>query len=124
MTPAVRALIVTHGELGGELIRTIEAILGPQEGVACLSNAGASLDGLSERIRAELAAGQPLVVFVDLMGGSCGHACRGLPGPATRVVSGVNLPMLLDFFINRERVAFEPLVERITAKGREGIHAL
>lgn len=124
MTPAVRALLVTHGQLGCELIRTVQAILGPQDGVACLSNAADSLDTLSVRLRSETAGGTPLVIFVDLMGGSCGHACRGLSSAATRVVSGVNLPMLLDFFVNRERVPFEELLERIQSRGRDGIAAL
>ena len=120
----VHGILVTHGGLGCELVRTVEAILGEQTAVACLSNLDSSLEGLREKISAALGEGDdPAVVFVDLLGGSCGHACRGL-GDGRRevaVFSGVNLPMLLEFFYHRERVGFEELRARLLAKGRDGI---
>jgi mannose/fructose-specific phosphotransferase system component IIA len=123
----VQGLLVTHGGLGRELIRTAEAILGPQSGVQCLSNVDSSLEDLAARIQGALAAASdPAVVFVDLLGGSCGHACRPLIEGArpVAVFSGVNLPMLLEFFYHRDRVSFEELKERLLRKGRDGICAL
>jgi mannose PTS system EIIA component len=123
----VHGVLVTHGGLGCELIRTSETILGKQSSVACLSNVDSSLEGLAERIRSALGEGdEPAVVFVDLLGGSCGHACRSLVsgGRPVAVFSGVNLPMLLEFFYNRDRVDFEELKSRLLQKGRDGIVAL
>jgi mannose/fructose-specific phosphotransferase system component IIA len=123
----VHGVLVTHGALGCELIKTAEAILGPQTAVRCLSNEDSSLEGLTGRIQEALGEGsEPAVIFVDLLGGSCGQASRPL-GEGSRplvVCSGVNLPMLLEFFYNRDRVPFEELRERLLLKGRDGIRAL
>ena len=45
--PRPAALIVTHGALGHELLRTVERIVGPQAEVQILSNEGLSAEGLT-----------------------------------------------------------------------------
>ncbi len=123
----VRAVLVTHGFLGDELLRTAEGILGPQEGVASVSNSGASLEGLSERVRGILTdPSEPVLLFVDLLGGSCSHACSEIRAlhDSVVVLTGVNLPMLLDFFYNRDRVPFAELTGRLVEKGRAGIRCI
>jgi hypothetical protein len=39
----IRALVITHGNIGAELVRVTGLILGPVEGLAALSNSGKSL---------------------------------------------------------------------------------
>jgi len=120
----VKAILVTHGSLGAELLRTAETILGPQEGVACISNSGASLETLSDRIGSLLQSPQePVLLFIDLWGGSCAHACQQIrrEHPRAVVFTGVNLPMLLEFFYNRDRVEFDQLCRRLLEKGKDGI---
>lgn len=120
-------ILVTHGRLGAELVRTAESILGRQENVHCVSNAGLSPEALIEALRAALARRaspeSPAVVFVDLAAGSCGHACRylGLEHPELLVACGVNLPMLIEFLYHRTRVGPAELCERLLRRGREGI---
>jgi len=126
----VKAVLVTHGVLGAELVRTIEGLLGPQSDVGFVSNAGTSLESLSDHVRELLGAPSSeeggIFLFVDLAGGSCGHVCQQLRSlhPNTVVVSGINLPMLLEFFYNRDRVDFEELKHRVLEKGRGGIRCL
>lgn len=120
------AVLVTHGVLGEELVRTVEAILGAQSAVITVSNSGLSADGLRDRIDAEIAGlpeGVPVVLFSDLAAGSCGIATRRAD-PAARTVkriAGVNLPMLLEFFYNRDAIPLEQLLARMEAKGKAGI---
>ncbi|HTM01285.1 MAG TPA: hypothetical protein VL503_09215 [Candidatus Omnitrophota bacterium] len=120
------AILVTHGVLGEELVRTVEAILGAQSEVITVSNSGLSADGLRDRIDAEIAGlpeGMPVVLFSDLAAGSCGIATRRAD-PAARTVkriAGVNLPMLLEFFYNRDAIPLEQLLARMEAKGKAGI---
>jgi PTS system mannose-specific IIA component len=123
----IKAVLVTHGFLGAELIRTVEGILGPQEGVGCVSNTGTSLDTLTDQVRELLSRDQePVLLFVDLVGGSCSHACQQIRALHKNVVviAGVNLPMLLDFFYNRDLVPLEELAGRLLEKGKEGIRCL
>jgi len=124
--PRPVALLVTHGVLGEELVRTVASILGPQSDVATVSNSGFSADGLTnaieEKVR-EFPADAPFVLFTDLAAGSCGIASRrlGVEGRIVRKITGVNLPMLLEFFHYRNTLSLDELLPRLEAKGRAGI---
>jgi len=119
-------LLVTHRALGQELLRTVEAILGAQTDVHVLSNDGYSGEALSraieERVR-QVPGGRPVVMFTDLAAGSCGIASRRADhgDRAVRKVTGVNLPMLLEFFHYRDTLPLDELLPRLEAKGKAGI---
>ena len=120
------ALLVTHGVLGQELVRTVESILGPQTEVVMVSNSGLSADGLKDRLDQEIAgldAEAPVVLFSDLAAGSCGIATRRAEqgGREIRRIAGVNLPMLLEFFHYRDTLPLAQLLPRMEAKGKAGI---
>jgi PTS system mannose-specific IIA component len=124
--PRPIAFLVTHGTLGDELVRTVASILGPQEGVETLSNRGLSADGLTEAIERRLASmppGAPVVLLTDLAAGSCGIASRRVDrgGRDLRKITGVNLPMLLEFFHYRDILPLDELLPRMEAKGKAGI---
>ncbi|HKW50950.1 MAG TPA: PTS mannose transporter subunit IIAB [Candidatus Eisenbacteria bacterium] len=124
--PRPVALLVTHGVLGDELARTVASILGPQTDVATVSNSGYSADGLTtaieQRVR-EFPPDAPIVLFTDLAAGSCGIASRrlGVEGRIVRKITGVNLPMLLEFFHYRDTLSLDELLPRLEAKGKAGI---
>lgn len=120
------ALLVTHGVLGQELVRTVEAILGAQSDVITLSNSGLSADGLDDAILSgvnAVPAARPIVLFSDLAAGSCGIATRraALKDRVVRRASGINLPMLLEFFHYRDTLPLDELLPRMEAKGKAGI---
>lgn len=128
MAEAVIGIVVTHGSFGKELIRTAEGIIGTQEGIEILSNTGTSLQQLSEDVRAIIQRhrGARLYLFVDLLGGSCGTVCQEVRrhAPEATIFSGVNLPMILEFFHYRNRVDDAELRERLLTRGRDGIRVL
>jgi len=128
MTPPVLGILVTHAALGTELLRTAETILGRQSRVEVISNRGSSTERLSEELRGLISQRpeETIFLFVDLLGGSCSHACQEIlrAHPSTVVLSGVNLPMLLEFLYYRERVDVDELRQRLVAKGRDGIQCL
>ncbi len=121
-------IVITHGRLGDELIKTATSILGPQESLEFISNEGHSHDDLvgliEEHLGQRLGGDRPAVVFVDLASGSCGHACRRVSRdhPELLLACGVNLPMLLEFLYHRSRVAPDELRERLVKRGREGVN--
>ena len=122
----VRALVVTHGSLGQSLVEVVAHFLGPQDGVEVLSNQERSADELRRVVRVEvdgLAEDDELVLFSDLSGGSCDLACRAGARSQERCVSisGVNLPMLLEFCHYRDRLALSALVDRILYKAQSGV---
>ena len=121
----LKALIVAHGDLSKALLQTVEKLTGPQTGVGTLSNEGCDLPELLSKIEAaaaELGPG-PVVVFADLFGGSCAQATRAalLHQPDWRLVTGVNVPMLVNFFQNRELLGLDEAVSALVVRGRDGV---
>lgn len=121
----VRGIVVAHGEMARGMITAVNRIAGAEEGVLVpVSNEGRGPEDLRSAIAEVLGAG-PAVVFTDLGAGSCTLAavasCRDRG--AVAVVSGVNLPMLLEFTFNRTRPLAE-LLERLETRARDGIRVL
>ena len=125
MTDArVPALLVMHADLSAALLRAAEQVTGPIEGVETLSNTGLSRDELENEI-AKHVGRWPLggLVLTDFWGGSC-HTC-GIRAARGRgevvVVTGVNLPTLLDYLHNRDQYDAVTLAERLKTKGQDSI---
>ena len=124
----IRALVITHGRIGEELVRVAGLILGPHEGLEAMSNSQRSAEDIVAAVRAWLGPEEggtpaPAVILVDDYGGSCATAsqlaCEGRPD--TAVISGVNLAMILGFLTWRDSGDFPDLANRLVAKGREAI---
>jgi mannose/fructose-specific phosphotransferase system component IIA len=123
MSEPVRGVVVAHASLAEGLVASVQAITGVEGGaLVALTNEGCGPDSLRERVNAALPNGGPAIVFTDMGSGSCAFAARkiGLERPDTAIVTGVNLPLLLDFVFHREMPLAE-LVERLVEKGRGGI---
>jgi mannose/fructose-specific phosphotransferase system component IIA len=127
----IHGLVITHGNIGRELVRVVEMILGPVAGLAALSNAGKSVQDLTAEIGDHLSepedgAGDRTLLFVDDFGGSCANAAQlavaGSDGD--RILTGVNLAMLLDFATWRESMTAGELARRLVEKGREAVAVL
>ena len=123
----LRGLVVTHGELGQVLVSTAEKIVGPAGDVEILSNEGHSRESLRRAVEDRLLAwaGEPGLLLTDVPGGSCTQAVLArLPEhPNVRVVSGLNLPMIVDFLANRARCSAEEMAERLTTRGRAAVRS-
>lgn len=102
MTP-IKGIVVGHGNLAAALIGAAEQISGPNSGLASISNTDCDRGLLEERIVNAVTPG-PALVFIDMPSGSCHFAAmrRIQTMPDVRVVTGVNLAMLLEFIFHRE----------------------
>lgn len=121
-TPAIRGVVLSHGELAAGIVDAVRQITGMGEDVLVpLSNRGKSPETLQAAV-AELVGEGPAIVFTDLQSGSCGIVARRLSQQAARVVvvSGMNLPVLLEFVTNRH-LPLDALVPRLLQKGRAAI---
>lgn len=100
---ALRGVVVGHGTLGAALVDAVQRIAGTDTGLEAISNTGCDRGMLEERILAAVGDG-PALVFIDMPSGSCLFAAmRRLEGiPDTRVITGVNLAMLLEFVFHRD----------------------
>jgi mannose/fructose-specific phosphotransferase system component IIA len=123
MSARVPALLVMHADLAAALLRAAERVYGAIEGVEVLSNEGLSRDQLEARIVERVDGwSHGGLVLTDFWGGSC-HLC-GMSAARGRdlvIVTGVNLPTLLDYLHNREKYPAGELAERLQRKGQESI---
>jgi mannose/fructose-specific phosphotransferase system component IIA len=102
MSEELRGVVVCHGSLAGALVQAAEQISGLEGVLIPVSNTGCDRGTLEDRILAAV-DGHPAVVFVDLASGSCLVAVlKRLRGEQlVKVVTGVNLAMLVDFLFHR-----------------------
>jgi PTS system mannose-specific IIA component len=128
----VNIVIVTHGDMGAELIRSLRMIIGTAPGVYSVTlSPEESIEDLesaiSKTITKGLAAhdGANTLVFVDMFGGSCANvaakAAADLDPERIIVVAGVNLPMVLDAVINRDMLDFPDLIKKVVEAGNRSI---
>ena len=121
MSDELRGVVVCHGELAGALVKAAESISGVPGALVPVSNTGCDRDALEERVIAAV-DGRPTVVFVDMASGSCLMAVlrRLRDSDGVKVVTGVNLAMLVDFVFHRSLPADEAAA-RAAAAGTRAI---
>jgi mannose/fructose-specific phosphotransferase system component IIA len=121
MSDALHGVVVAHGTLADALVREVERIAGVTGALTAVSNDQLAPAELEQRIVGALPEDQA-VIFVDMPCGSCFFAAMRLAKsrPGLRVVTGVNLPMLLDFVNNRSLIPPES-AERCATKGSDAI---
>lgn len=99
-------VILTHGALGLELLRTAEMIIGKQDKVdilsvqngSSLSELASNLDSLKEKYQND-----GLLILTDMFGGSPSNVAMAyLDNKNVEVITGVNLPMLIKAFTARK----------------------
>ena len=123
-TATVPALLVMHADLASALLRAAEKVYGPIEGVQVLSNEGLSRIQLETAIDEQVQGwSQGGLVLTDFWGGSC-HTCGAAAmrrHGELMILTGINLPALLDYLHNRSRMGLADLAERLQQKGRDSI---
>ena len=120
----IPALLVTHADLGAALLRAAQQVYGPVTDVEFLSNSELSRTDLEQAIRERVAGWtHGGLVLTDFPGGSCQQCgVQAAQGHAEIVVvTGVNLPALLDYLHNREQYAVADLAERLVTRARNSV---
>lgn len=121
MSEMVKGIVACHSGLAPALVAAAEQISGVTGVLLAVSNTDCDR-GLIERRLAEAVGGQPAVIFVDMPSGSCFFAAmrQRREHPEVSVVTGVNLPMLVDFVFHRGDPAPDT-ARRAATKGADGI---
>lgn len=99
----IKGIVVGHGNLAAAMIGAAEQISGPDSGLTAISNSDCDRGLLEERIMQAVTPG-PALVFIDMPSGSCHFAAmrRIQSRSDVKVVTGVNLAMLLEFVFHRD----------------------
>ncbi|MBI5548165.1 MAG: PTS sugar transporter subunit IIA [Deltaproteobacteria bacterium] len=123
----VGIVLVTHGKLGQEMLRTAEGIVGALEGTRAVSiEPQESMEQIREKLSqaiAEVDSGEGVLVLTDMFGGTPANlALTFLDERRVEVVTGVNLPMLLKLGTSRQDPAtLGEIAHLVTTYGQKNI---
>lgn len=123
---SVGILIITHGDLGKDLINTAESMLGtiplPIEEIPV--HPAAHPDAVIRQARQAIKRidqGDGVLILTDIFGSTPSNiACRLSDIPHTNIIAGLNLPMLIRV-LNYSQMNLENLTQKALSGGQEGV---
>lgn len=117
--------IITHGDLARSMEQITKHLIVSATQVFYYSNQKYTLDEIEKEIDIEIKRIQPekSVFFVDLVGGSCWILANRIKKNSDdiAVLGGVNMPMLVSYHLNYNRLEWHALLDKIISDGNKGI---
>lgn len=122
----VGIVIVTHGDLGTELLRTGQEIVGKLPRIEAVSiHASEQIEKARKKIETVLQRvddGSGVLILTDLFGGTPSNLVLSyLEAGRLEVVTGVNLPMLMKLPSVREERDLRALADKLAKYGQRNI---
>ena len=122
----VGAVVVTHGQLGREMLEVARMIVGELPHVQVVS---IGWGGDIERSRAEIEAavktvdrGSGTLILTDMFGGTPSNVSLALMvAGRVEVITGVNLPMIIKLANQRDNETVADLARRVRDQGKGSI---
>ena len=118
-------VVVTHAGLATSLIAAVRMITGTTDfSEAVELHADDPAEGLVARLGEALVrvGSDNAVIMTDMFGGTPSNAAMSfLKEGKVEVVTGVNLPMMVEYFSRRERMTLEQLCGSLQRCGRESV---
>lgn len=122
-------VLVSHGSLAEGLLDAAQLINGELQQMRAVGlQETEDIEGLVERVAQavnDVDTGEGVLIMVDLFGASPFNASArvklGAPGRALEVVTGMNLPMLVELDVQRDGLNLADAVEMALQIGRDGI---
>lgn len=122
----IGALVVTHGNLGQELVAAAEMIVGEISHIRAVSigwhdDVNDAHNDIERRI-AEVDSGKGVLILTDMFGGTPSNIALAFHEPGkVDVVTGVNLPMIIKIAGQKEGDTLDSLARIVKDKGRSSI---
>ena len=125
----IGGVIITHGDLGATLLQVAEKIMGKKlslpvisidwkDGVSQISKKEQEIKTAIEREN----RGKGVVVFTDIFGGTPTNLCVSLlKSMDVEIITGINLPLLLKFLSERDKMPIQDLTRALVKRGKESI---
>jgi PTS system mannose-specific IIA component len=121
----VGLVIVCHEDMGAELVKAAEMIVGTIEAVEAIAVKQESApETLRDRIQTAIKAvdrKKGVMLFTDMFGGTPSNISLAFLGDVVEVVSGVNLSMIIKFANHREEKTLPELAKLVQDAGQKSI---
>ena len=123
----VGLLLVSHGRIAESFLEVSLEIVGPVKGVQVVSLAEPiDEEKVMEDIRKarkEIDQGDGILILTDMFGGTPANLCFSLlEDPMVEVLTGMNLPMILQILSSRKDASLPELAGIAMRCGRENIY--
>ena len=122
----VGGLVVTHGQLGQELVAAAETIVGEALAIVAVSigwddDVAASQTKIKEAVQ-KVNQGKGVIILTDMFGGTPSNlALPLLRKGELEIVTGVNLPMIIKVANQASSDSLSELVTRVKEQGQKHI---
>lgn len=126
----ISVIIGTHGMFSEEILKSAEMIFGIQENIGSVTfKPGEGVEGLVEKYNdliEKMDSNDGVLFMVDLFGGSPFNAASLIAAKQDNmeIVTGVNLPMILEVLGNREALTTAELLKIAETSGKDAIRVL
>ena len=123
----VGLILVSHGRIAESFLEVSLEIVGPVEGVKVVSLAEPIdeekvMEGI-RKARKEIDQGDGILILPDMFGGTPANLCFSLlEDPMVEVLTGMNLPMILQILSSRKDASLPELAGIAMRCGRENIY--
>ena len=123
----IAVVVVTHGQLAGELLAAAEMIVGPISHIAAVSIGWHDDVDIAraevERAIARVSQGAGVLLTTDMFGGTPTNiASMFYEEGLIEVVTGVNLPMIIRLATQPDEISLADLARQVCDLGRQGIY--
>ena len=122
----IGGLIVTHGQLGHELVAAAEMIVGEISHIASVSigwhdDVNQSKKDIEEAV-CTVDMGKGVIIFTDMFGGTPSNVTLSLlKKDEVEIVTGVNLPMIVRLATQTEQDLLSELATKVKDQGKSHI---
>jgi PTS system mannose-specific IIA component len=121
----VGLVIVCHEDMGAELVRAAEMIVGRIEAVETVSvKQDSAPETLRDRIESAIKKvdrKKGVMLFTDMFGGTPSNIALAFLGDSVEVVSGVNLSMVIKFANHRDEKTLPVLARLVQEAAQKSI---
>lgn len=124
----VKALLVTHGNFGDELIKVAEKIFESDIEITSIKVEWGNIgDEIQKKVKHYLNSnkGSDIVIFTDMFGGSPSNICFQFVSEHVEVITGVNLPAIIKYHTYKNKgLNFRELIKLIYTDAVNGINII
>lgn len=118
-------LITAHGTFSSGIKSSLDIIIGQTENVFVINayvDSNASIEEDLNAVLRNVSTDDELIVFTDLLGGSItNQVLRYALRENVHVVSGINLPLVIEVMLASEEEPVEKIIEGAIASAREQV---
>jgi mannose PTS system EIIA component len=127
MMKKIGGVIVTHGQVAGELLAAAETIVGVQSHITAVSigwhdDVEAAKDEIARAIK-KVSDGAGVLLLTDMFGGTPTNiSAMFIKEGEIEIVTGVNLPMVVKLASQNRETTLDEMAKQVEEQGKESIY--